>query len=263
MQQEANLFAVNSENARARLGAPRRFSYGPTPIESLDVYATNRENAPINVFIHGGAWQGGAAKDHAFPAELFVRAGAHYVVLDSINVLDAGGSLIPMVEQVRRAIAWIYQNARAFGGDPARLYISGQSSGAHLASVALTTNWESFGVPANPIKGALCVSGMYDLRPVRLSARSNYVTFTDEVEERFSAQRHVGSLSCPLVVAHGTLETPEFQRQARDFVAAVRGEGKSAELLIGEGYNHFELLETLANPYDVLGHAVLQQMALI
>jgi arylformamidase len=103
---------------------------------------------------------------------------------------------------------------------------------------------------------------MYDLRPVRLSARSNYVTFTDEVEERFSAQRHVDKLSCPILVAHGTLETREFQRQARDFVAAVRDEGKSADLLVGEGYNHFELLETLASPYGVLGHAVLQQMAL-
>ena len=59
----------------------------------------------------------------------------------------------------------------------------------------------------------------------------------------------------PLIVAHGTCETPEFQRQTRDFSAAVKAAGKPAELIVGEGYNHFELFETLANPYGILGRA--------
>ena len=54
-------YATNSEGARSRLGAPRRFAYGSTAIEGLDVYATKRPNAPINVFIHGGAWRVGLA----------------------------------------------------------------------------------------------------------------------------------------------------------------------------------------------------------
>ena len=66
----------------------------------------------------------------------------------------------------------------------------------------------------------------------------------------------------PLVVAHGTCETPEFQRQTRDFAAQVTAAGKPVELLIGEGYNHFEMLETLANPYGLLGRAMLAQMRL-
>lgn len=263
MQQVVERYAINSESVRARVGPPRRFSYGQTPIESLDVYVTRRENAPINVFVHGGAWRGGAAKDHAFPAEMFVNAGAHYVVLDFINVLEAEGNLAPMVEQIRSAIAWVYRNARLFGGDPEKLYLSGHSSGAHLASVALITDWErSFRLPPNLIKGALCCSGMFDLRPVRLSARSNYVKFTDEVEDAFSPQRHIGQLDCPVLVAHGTFETPEFQRQARDFVAAARAAGKPVELLVAEGYNHFEIIETLANPYGALGRVVLKQMHL-
>ncbi len=110
-------YATNSEAVRARLGAPRRYAYGPTPIEALDVYATKRANAPINIFIHGGAWRGGLAKDFGYPAELFVHAGAHYVVPDFINVTEANGSLMPMAEQVRRAVAWVHRNARSFGGD--------------------------------------------------------------------------------------------------------------------------------------------------
>jgi hypothetical protein len=53
--------------------ASQRFAYGPTAIERLDVYASDLVNAPINVFIHGGAWRTGLAEDYAFPAELFVR----------------------------------------------------------------------------------------------------------------------------------------------------------------------------------------------
>jgi arylformamidase len=97
---------------------------------------------------------------------------------------------------------------------------------------------------------------------VRLSARSRYVKFTDEMVQALSPARHLDRLHAPLIVGHGTCETPEFQRQARDFAAAVRAAGKPVELVVGEGYNHFEMYETLANPYGVLGRAVLEQMQL-
>jgi arylformamidase len=206
-------WAANSELVRARLGAPKRLSYGPTPIERLDLFATARANAPVNVFIHGGAWRTGAARDHAFPAELFVHAGAHFIVPDFVNVLEAGGSLMPMAEQVRRAVAWVHANAPSFGGDRDRIYISGHSSGAHLAGVVLVTDWaKDFGLPADLVKGGLLCSGMFELTPVRLSARSNYVKFTDAMVDALSTQRHLDRLNCPVVVAHGTLETPEFRR---------------------------------------------------
>ena len=255
--------ATNSDGVRARLDAPKRYAYGPTPIEGLDVYVTRRADAPINVFIHGGAWRAGAAKNYASPAEMLVHAGAHYVVPDFAAVQDVGGSLMPMAEQVRRAVAWVYRNAHVFGGDASRLYVSGFSSGAHLAGVVLTTDWvRDFDLPADVVKGGLCGSGMFDLKPVRLSARSRYVKFTDEMELALSPQRHLDKLHAPLIVAHGTFETPEFQRQSRDFAAAVKAAGKPVELLVGEGYNHFEMFETLANPYGVLGRAVLEQMKL-
>jgi len=255
--------ARNSAAARARLGPPERHAYGSTAIEALDVYRTPRPDAPINVFIHGGAWRRRPAENYACPAELFVHAGAHFVVPDFVGVEDVGGSLLPMAEQVRRAVAWVYRNARQFGGDPARLYVSGHSSGAHLAGVVLTTDWpKAFDLPVDVVKGGLCCSGMFDLRPVRLSARNRYVAFTDEIEQALSPDRHVDKLTAPVIVAYGTLETPEFQRQSRDFAAAVRAAGKPATLLVAEGYNHFEIIETLANPYGLLGCAVLEQMAL-
>ncbi len=253
--------SVNSDATRARIGAPKRVAYGPTEIEKLDIYATGKINAPVNIYIHGGAWRQGLAKGCGFAAELFVNAGAHFVVPDFTWVQDAPDSLRTMADQVRRAIAWVHANAASFGGDPDRLYLSGHSSGAHLAAVALTTDWQrDFGLPADILKGGLCCSGMYDLQPVRLSARSSYVRFDDAMVESLSPIRHIDAINVPLVVAYGTLETPEFQRHAKTFAEAVRRAGKPVELLVGEGYNHYEIRETLGNPYGLLGRAVLQQM---
>jgi arylformamidase len=253
----------NSERTRARLGPPQRFAYGATPIEGLDVYATKAPNAPVHVFIHGGAWRQRDARDYAFLAETFVKGGAHFVVPDFSGVEATNGSLMPIAEQVRRAVAWVYGNAARFDGDPSRIYVSGQSSGAHLAGVILTTDWEKdFGVPQDIVKCGLLCSGMYDLKPVRLSKRSEYVAFTDESEDALSAQRHLARITCPVILAHGTLETPEFIRQTRDFAAALEQAGKPVQLLVAEGYNHFEILETLATPYGLLGHAALEQMGL-
>jgi len=254
-------YAANSEAVRMRLGVPRRFAYGPTPVEGLDLYATSKANAPIRIFIHGGAWRSGVAKDFAYAAELHVNAGVHYVVPDFINVDEAGGSLMPMADQVRRAVAWVRRNAQSFGGDPERIYISGHSSGGHLAGVVLTTDWrKDFDLPADTVKGGVCCSGLFDLKPPRLSARSSYVKFSDEMEHALSSQRHLDKLNAPVIVAYGSLETPEFQRQSRDFAAAVKAAGKPVQLLVGEGYNHFEMPETFANPYGLLGRAVLEQM---
>jgi arylformamidase len=263
IQQVIGRYASNSETARQHLGPPKRLSYGPTAIEGADLYPTARPNAPINIFVHGGAWRGGLAKNYAAQAELLVNAGAHYIALDFINVLEANGDLMPMADQVRRGIAWVYKNAASFGGDPNRIYVSGHSSGGHLGGVTLITDWQKdHGVPGDVIKGAVLGSGMYDLKPVRLSARSNYVKFTDEVEQALSTQRHLNKINTPVVLAHGTLETPEFQRQTRDFASALKAANKPVQFLLGQGYNHFELNETFANPYGVLGRAVLEQMKL-
>jgi arylformamidase len=254
---------ANSAAVRERLGAPLRLAYGESEFERLDLYRTKRPQAPIFVFLHGGAWLRGAASRQAAPAEMFVDYGAHYIALDFISVDAAGGNLMMMAKQVRSAVAWVYRNAESFGGDRHKLHVGGHSSGAHLAGCVLTTDWErDFSLPADIIKGGTCSSGMYDLAPVRLSARSSYVKFDDAMVEALSSIRHIDKLNCPVNVSYGTCETPEFQRQNRDFAAAVKAAGKKVTLRIGQGYNHFEIAETLANPYGLLGRAVLEQMEL-
>jgi len=252
-----------SEVARKHLAPAQRFAYGPGRMEHLDVFRTARDGAPIFVFIHGGAWKANSSERYAFAAEAFVAAGAHFVLVDFDGVEQTDMRLLPIADQVRRAIAWVYANAASFGGDRTRIHVGGHSSGAHLTGCALVTNWSDYGVPDNVVAGALCCSGMYDLTPVRLSARSSYVKFDDETVTALSAMRHLDRITVPVVLAYGSEESPEFKRQTRDFFDALTAAGKRVRLLTGEGFNHFEIAETLGNPYGLLGRAALEQMELV
>ena len=268
------VFAPNSEyirrrlsrlsaDIRARVAPPERHTYGSSEIEGIDVYRAAQPGAAVNIYIHGGAWRKGSAAASAYLAEVLGQAGAALAVPDFVNVEEAEDSLRTMVSQVRNAIAWVYRNAALIGVDANRIYVSAHSSGAHLAACTLITDWAAdFDLPANVIKGAVCCSGMYDLKGPRLSVRSSYVPFDDAMEQALSPQRHLDRINAPVVVAYGTQETPEFQRQARDFAAALQAAGKPVELLVGHEYNHYEIRETFANPYGLIGSAVLRQMQL-
>jgi arylformamidase len=253
---------ANNEKVLPIIGKPERLAYGPSEIEKVELWKTKRPNAPVLMFIHGGAWRGGRASQVAYMAEPYIKAGAHFISVDFNNVLETKGDIFPMVDQCRRAVAWVYKNAKSFGGDPEQLYLTGHSSGGHLGGCVVMTEWEKEGLPRNMLKGALLGSGMYDLKPVRRSKRASYVKFTDEMEQALSTQRHLDKIHTPIILTHGSLETPEFQRQSRDFFAALQAAGKPAQLLVGKGYNHYETQETLGNPYGFMGRAAMEMMKL-
>jgi arylformamidase len=255
-----------NQNAAAldRLGEPEKHSYGESSDEYLLAYRTDKKNAPIHIYIHGGQWRLNAAEDTIVVAEPFVNAGANVVLLNFSNVTDDGVSLATLAQQVRDATAWVYTNAERIGGNRDQIFVSGHSSGGHLAGVLLVTNWiRDYQLPANVIKGGVCISGMFDLQPVRLSSRNSWLRLTGNEEQELSPQRHIENLTAPIIIAYGTRETPEFQRQSRDFVTAIQAAGKPVQLLVADEYNHFEILETHINPYGLIGHALLLQMGLI
>ena len=138
----------------------------------------------------------------AYHAEPFVKAGAHFVNVEFNNVLETNGDLCPMVDQCRRAVAWVYRNAASFGGDPNALYLSGFSSGGHLGGCVVITEWEKQGLPRDILKGARARQ-----RHVRPQAgadvgASSYVKFTDAMEQALSAMRHLDKVHTPLVLTH-------------------------------------------------------------
>ena len=152
--------ATRREPSSARRNA---WPTGRAAIERLDIFCTHslslprageaREGAPINVFVHGGAWRRNKAADYALQAEPLVRAGAHCVIVDFINVDQAGGDLFPDVRAGAARLAWVWRNAESFGGDRNRLYVSAHSSGSHLSGVVLTRGLGGGGAAAGRVQG--------------------------------------------------------------------------------------------------------------
>ena len=250
-----------NELSQSNIGDPERIQYGSQESAQLDLYAPNRENAPIHIHIHGGAWRGGNGSGvHAYNSRKFIELGVMYIAPDYELVNDSNGSLFPMVDQLRKAIVWTYRNAAKYGGNPDNIYISGHSAGAHLGGVLITTDWTEYGLPDDVIKGAFLSSGMYDLYPVSLSSRNEYVDFTDNMVEDLSPINHIAKIRTPVILAYGTEESPEFKRQSQAFAEALRKKSKKVELHILEGYNHFEIMIALGNPYNVPGEIMIKQM---
>ena len=231
-------FGVASDEVRARLGEPGTYAYGPGAIETLDVYGFSTRKALV--FVHGGAWKRQSKRENAFAAETFIHAGAAYVAPDF--ALLPSVTLPEMVGQVCRAIEWVASNLSA------NVFLCGHSSGAHLAACAVT----KIGV----VKSALLVSGIYDLLPVRLSARNDYVRLDERLEHEYSPIRHTDRIRCPVTVAWAEKESAEFARQSREFAEKLQ-----VPAHVGKGMNHFEIIETLADARSPLARTALEMIA--
>lgn len=251
-------YATDSAAARSRL-PPRTERYGEAEAETLDIFApAGAAGAPVMVFIHGGAWRALTKEDASAPAPTFVDAGCLYVALNFANIPAV--RLPDMAEQCRRALVWVHRNIARFGGDPNRIHVSGHSSGGHLCGVMLTTDWRRHDAPETLIRGGVALSGMYELYPVLLSARSAYVKLSPDEIGALSAMRNLGRVSCPVIVAWGDRESPEFQRQGAEFATALAGMGRLRARLVLAGTNHFEVPEALNVPTSELSRAVLAAM---
>lgn len=239
-------------------------SYGPTEDETLEIVQAGRSGAPVVLYIHGGRWMAQPGDPFIYFAETVVGKGAHFVGarFGTLSATPGEFRLPHMVGQLRRAVVWLYRNAVTFGGDPQQIHLVGHSSGAHLASVLLTTDWRQLGLPASVFKSGTCISGMYDLRPVLLSARSDYVKLNAEEEDELSAMRHLDRVHCPILVNYGDKESPEFQRHALSFSAALEETGHSQTLLPLRDSNHFEGVASLYDAESPLAKAMLKHMGL-
>ncbi len=259
---DAFVAANRAESARVRAALRGRFdvAYGPEADQSLDIYLADAvAPAPIVVFFHGGRWALGGKESDCGHAEVYVRHGVHFV--------SVGFGLLPavtmdvLVHQCRDAVAWVRNNAASFGGDPDRIFVHGKSSGAHVAAMMAVTNWPAArGLPADTVKGGLLVSGMYDLEPVRLTFRNDWLRLDAEAAARNSPIRHVPDGGCPLILAVGSLESAEFRRQPRAFAEAWRAKGLDCRLVILDGRHHFTVHADMRNPCGPLVGPFLDRM---
>jgi arylformamidase len=254
------LVAEWAETSRAVRDASLRMQtrrYGDGGNEDLQIFPAEKPDAPILVYIHGGEWKRRDNLGSAFPARALVPAGFTFINLnfEAIPHITIAG----MLDQVRRAIIWIYRNAREFGASPDAIHVAGHSSGAHLAAVLATTPWQEFGVPCNILKGVSCISGLYDMEPVLLSMRREWVTLTQDEAAALSPVRHASRAAVPIIILYGQNESPEFRRQAMAFHDALNAAGKHSRIVEMAGQNHFEVPDALHHAESELSRIILAQ----
>jgi arylformamidase len=255
--------AKGSDEAQRRFECRRDVAFGPGATERLDLYLPNGAGPhPIHVFIHGGYWRSNHKEEFGFTALPFVPHGAIVAVIE--YALIPSIDLAELIRQCRAAIAWTWRNASTFGGDPARITVSGHSAGGHLTAMMMATDWPDFAadLPADLVKAGCGISGIYDLEPIRLSFHNEILGFTAETVQRFSPVLLPPKSRGPLLLPVGGLEGYEFVRQSEDLAAIWRGIGIDARAWVMPGHHHFSTINEYLKPESELARAVRAQMGL-
>jgi arylformamidase len=235
--------------------------YGETPAERLDYFPTQREAAPLLVFIHGGYWRSLDKSDFSWLAPPFVQ---HGVALALLNYgLAPATPIEEMVRQQLRALAWLYRNGDRLGFDPERIVVAGHSAGAHLTAMMMAALWPVYDreLPPMLVKGGLGISGVYDLAPLVHAPFVNVDLRLDERRADALSPVHLPpATSAPLITAVGGLESSEFRRQS----ALIGRAWKSVFLreIPMPGINHLSAVEELASPASLLFDAALELIRL-
>ncbi|MDB5911334.1 MAG: esterase [Ramlibacter sp.] len=240
-----------ARQARASLRCVLDVAYGPTLAETLDIFPADQPNAPVFVFIHGGYWRALSAKDFSGVALGLQRRGITTVVID--YALCPQVRLDEITRQARAAVAWVLRNIAAHGGDPTRVAVGGHSAGGQLAAMCLQAEWaRDYGLPQDPLKAAVLVSGLYDLEPLRWSYLQPSLQLDEGLVQRNSPVRNVRPCATPAWITWGGDETAEFQRQAKLYRDTWLAAGNTAELSPLPGADHFSAIHGFEDPQSPL-----------
>jgi arylformamidase len=222
-------------------------AYGDRPRQRLDLFLADSPSAPTLMFIHGGYWQNNDKERFDFVAEGPLAHGINVAVVE--YTLGPDARVDEIVDEIRRAVAWLTEHLADYGADPARIYVSGHSAGGHLTATMMNLS---------AVRGGLAISGLYDLEPIRLNYLNVKLGLDAAEARRNSPLLHLPSTSGLLVIAYGTAELPELRRQSVDYAEAWLGRGLPGRFLPVDGANHFTILESLADPQGALTRALVE-----
>src|SRR5262245_38362930 len=251
----------SSKLARERLKSTLDIRYGDAPGETLDVFPAAQAGAPVLVFIHGGYWRSLDKSDHSFLAPAFVEAGATVVVPN--YGLCPNVTIETIALQMTRALAWVWRNPGVHTGDPNRIAVAGHSAGGHLAAMMLSCRWKDVGddLPPKLVPGALSISGLYDLEPIRLTPfLQGDLQLTPQSVKRLSPAFFPRPRGTLYTVA-GLEESDEFLRQNQ----LIRDQWGPTSVPVCEtvvGRDHFTVLHNLADPACRLHDLALRLLGL-
>jgi arylformamidase len=238
--------------------------YDSSPGATLDVFRTvvpRTRRAPVLVFIHGGWWRALDKADHSFVAPAFTGQGACVVVPN--YALCPAVSIEQITWQMVHALQWVWRNAANFGGDPQRIVVAGHSAGGHLAAMMLSCRWKQVdeALPAQLVGGALSISGLYDLEPLRHTRFLQADLQLSPASVRRLSPAFFPRPKGKLYAVVGAAESEEFLRQ-NQLIRDVWGPTAVPVCETVPGKNHFDVLESLVDPAGRLHDLALRLLGL-
>lgn len=238
-------------SAVARAKSPKAWldvRFGQKPKETLDFFPTGAKNPPLVILIHGGYWRSLDKSDFSDKAQALVAAGASVAVVnyDLCPEVTVGD----IMDEMRRAAAWLWHNAADLGVDRGRFQAIGHSAGGQLAAALLATDWPTFDatLPAGMVRSGLLVSGIYDLEPLRHVSMHQDLRLTVDQAKAWSPILTPPPAKVSVAAVWGALETAEFRRQTEELAAVWGKAGMTVSAEAIPDRHHLNVADDLGKP---------------
>lgn len=266
MQATQAMFAESFRGMDAATQIERDLAYGPDERHRLDLFRrADTANAPVLVYVHGGGFVMGNKRSPDLPfydnvGDFAARSG---MVGVTVNYRLAPQHPWPAgAEDMGRLVAWLQANIAQHGGDPARVFLMGQSAGAvHVASYVAHPRFHPGGSVG--LAGALLISCIYDVA----AAQPNqfHTAYYGEDTAAYPARSTLEGLintQVPLLATVSEFDVVDFQKQAAAFVAAhAARRDRYPRLLWLAGHNHLSPALEIGSPGSALEPAIAQFIA--
>lgn len=229
----------------------------------LDVHApAGARNLPVVFWIHGGGWQTGDKSMVALKPKAFMEAGFVFVSIN--HRLLPTAAMEDITRDVASALGWVHKNIAAHGGDPARVFVMGHSSGGQLAALMCVDDRyaKAEGFPLTVIKGCVPVDAdTFDIPAIievaETRARVHHLPlptyghrkkFGDDPAKHhdFSAVTHVARNKGipPFLILH-IAGHPDTTAQARRMAAVLEAAGIPVKVVAGRETTHASINDNI------------------